>query len=121
MRWLLAGASPSGGGSDLDNCQEEVRRPGQQDPLHQELLSVRHFGAAWVARALMSDGARQIAAEDAGTAVWQAQLSAAVARVRGMQQGGVWRWDDGPMGHPVWMAYQGLSVLRRYALMAHRP
>ncbi|WP_310720069.1 hypothetical protein [Streptomyces lydicus] len=122
VRWLLAGAaSPSGGGSDLDNCQEEVRRPGQEDPLHQELLSVRHFGAAWVARALMTDGARQIAAEDAGAAVWQAQLSAAVARVRGMQQGGVWRWDDGPMGHPVWMAYQGLSVLRRYALMAHRP
>ncbi|USA00180.1 hypothetical protein NCG97_04970 [Streptomyces lydicamycinicus] len=93
----------------------------QEDPLHQELLSVRHFAAAWVARALMTDGARQVAAEEVGLPVWEAQLTAAVARVHGMQQGGVWRWDDGPMGHPVWMAYQGLSVLRRYALMVYRP
>ncbi|WP_244943383.1 hypothetical protein [Streptomyces inhibens] len=122
LRWLLAGASPlSGRASDLDNCQEEVRRPGQEDPLHQELLSVRHFTAAWVARALMTDGARQVAAQGVGLPAWEAQLTAAVARVRGMQRAGVWRWDDGPMGHPVWMAYQGLSVLRRHALMVYRP
>lgn len=122
LRWLLAGAaSPTGAVSDLDNCQEEVRRPGQEDPLHQELLSVRHFSAAWVARALMTDGARQIAAEGVGLAVWEDRLSAAVARVQGMQQAGVWRWDDGPMGHPVWMAYQGLSVLRRHAQLVYRP
>ncbi|MER6306363.1 hypothetical protein [Streptomyces sp. NPDC001657] len=122
LRWLLAGAAlPGAGAGDLANCQEEVRRPGQDDPLHQELLSVRHFGAAWVARALMTDGARQIAAEGVGLPVWEAQLAAAVARVRAVQRGGVWRWDDGPMGNPVWMAYQGLSVLRRYALMSYRP
>ncbi|MFJ6787417.1 hypothetical protein [Streptomyces angustmyceticus] len=122
LRWLLAGpATPTGGVSDLQNCQEEVRRPDQEDPLHQELLSVRHFAAAWVARALMTDGARKVAAEDAGLAAWEAQLTTAVTRVRGMQRGGVWRWDDGPMGHPVWMAYQGLSVLRRHALMVYRP
>ncbi|WP_327687760.1 hypothetical protein [Streptomyces tubercidicus] len=122
LRWLLAGPAASGGGaSDLLNCQEEVRRPVQEDPLHQELLSVRHFAAAWVARALMTDGARQVADGEVGLPVWEAQLTAAVARVHGMQQGGVWRWDDGPMGHPVWMAYQGLSVLRRYALMVYRP
>ncbi|UZJ33186.1 hypothetical protein [Streptomyces endophytica] len=56
-----------------------------------------------------------------GLPAWEAQLGAAVARVRAMQRGGVWRWDDGPMGNPVWMAYQGLSVLRRYALMSYRP
>ncbi|MFG2137931.1 hypothetical protein [Streptomyces sp. NPDC048650] len=116
LRWLLAGGVP-----DLENCQEEVRRPGREDPLHQELLSVRHFGAAWVARALMTDGAGRVAADGVGVVAWQSQLSAAVARVHGMQRGGVWRWDDGPMGHPVWMAYQGLSVLRRHALMVHRP
>ncbi len=116
LRWLLAG-----GAADLDNCQEEVRRPGSDDPLHQELLSVRHFAAAWVARALMTDGARRVAADGAGATAWEAQLRGAVARVSGMQRGGVWRWEDGPMGHPVWMTYQGLSVLRRYALMAHRP
>ncbi|MGW7244791.1 hypothetical protein [Streptomyces decoyicus] len=122
LRWLLAGpATPAGGVADLQNCQEEVRRPDQEDPLHQELLSVRHFAAAWVARALMTDGARKIAAEGVGPAAWEAQLTAAVARVHGMQRGGVWRWDDGPMGHPVWMAYQGLSVLRRHALMVYRP
>ncbi|MEU9112714.1 hypothetical protein AB0D04_13145 [Streptomyces sp. NPDC048483] len=116
LRWLLAS-----GAANLENCQEDVRRPGQEDPLHQELLSVRHFTAAWVARALMTDGARRVAADGAGLPVWEAQLTAAVARVHGMQRGGVWRWDDGPMGHPVWMAYQGLSVLRRHALMVHRP
>ncbi len=122
LRWLLAApATPAGGVADLQNCQEEVRRPDQEDPLHQELLSVRHFAAAWVARALMTDGARKVAAEGVGPAAWEAQLTAAVARVRGMQRGGVWRWDDGPMGHPVWMAYQGLSVLRRHALMVYRP
>ncbi|MEU9118285.1 hypothetical protein AB0C96_00185 [Streptomyces sp. NPDC048506] len=123
LRWLLAGATAPGGfgASDLDNCQEEVRRPVREDPLHQELLSVRHFSAAWVVRALMTDGARQLAAESVGLPAWEGQLAAAVARVWGMQQGGVWRWDDGPMGHPVWMAYQGLSVLRRYALLVHRP
>lgn len=114
-------ATPAGGMTDLQNCQEEVRRPDQEDPLHQELLSVRHFAAAWVARALMTDGARKVAAEDVGLPVWEAQLTTAVARVHGMQRGGVWRWDDGPMGHPVWMAYQGLSVLRRHALMVYRP
>ncbi|AJT62704.3 hypothetical protein [Streptomyces chattanoogensis] len=116
LRWLLAG-----GAADLENCQEDVRRPGREDPLHQELLSVRHFASAWVARALMTDGARRTAADGAGPTAWEAQLTAAVERVSGMQQGGVWRWDDGPMGHPVWMAYQGLSVLRRHALMVHRP
>ncbi len=122
LRWLLAGpATPAGGVADLQNCQEEVRRPDQEDPLHQELLSVRHFAAAWVARALMTDGARKVAAEGVGLPAWEAQLTAAVARVHGMQRGGVWRWDDGPMGHPVWMAYQGLSVLRRHALMVYRP
>lgn len=121
LRWLLAGAALPGGAFDLDDCQEEVRRPGQEDPWHQELLSVRHFSAAWVARALMTDGARKIAAEGVGLPVWEERLTAAVARVRGMQQGGVWRWDEGPMGHPVWMTYQGLSVLRRHALMVYRP
>ncbi|MFF4952244.1 hypothetical protein ACWC2K_14805 [Streptomyces chattanoogensis] len=116
LRWLLAG-----GAADLENCQEDVRRPGREDPLHQELLSVRHFASAWVARALMTDGARRAAADGAGPTAWEAQLTAAVERVSGMQRGGVWRWDDGPMGHPVWMAYQGLSVLRRHALMVHRP
>ncbi|MFE0190061.1 hypothetical protein [Streptomyces sp. NPDC058989] len=121
LRWLLAGAAAPDGAADLDNCQEEVRRPGREDPLHQELLSVRHFSAAWVARALMTDAARKVATEGAGPQVWEERLAAAVARVRGMQQGGVWRWDDGAMGHPVWMAYQGLSVLRRHALLVYRP
>ncbi|MFF4607160.1 hypothetical protein ACFY12_31050 [Streptomyces sp. NPDC001339] len=121
LRWLLAGAVAGGAMPDLDNCQEEVRRPDQEDPLHQELLSVRHFSAAWVARALMTDGARRTAAEEVGPEAWEGYLATAVARVRSMQRGGVWRWEDGPMGHPVWMAYQGLSVLRRYALLVHRP
>ncbi|MFJ6748580.1 hypothetical protein ACIQNI_10370 [Streptomyces sp. NPDC091266] len=122
LRWLLAGPAPlSGGSPDLENSQEDLRRPGLEDPLHRELLSVRHFAAAWVARALMTDGARQIAADGVGLPVWEAQLTTAVARVYGMQQDGVWRWDDGPMGHPVWMAYQGLSVLRRHAQMVYRP
>ncbi|MCZ1006034.1 hypothetical protein O1L68_03745 [Streptomyces lydicus] len=97
LRWLLAGpATPAGGMTDLQNCQEEVRRPDQEDPLHQELLSVRHFAAAWVARALMTDGARKVAAEGVGLPAWEAQLTTAVARVHGMQRGGCGGGTTGP-------------------------
>ncbi|SFD49262.1 hypothetical protein [Streptomyces aidingensis] len=74
---------------------------------------VRHFTAGWVARALMAvpappeDPALRRAAE--------ACLRSAVARVRVEQRGGVWEWGDDREHRPIWMTYQGISVLIAHA------
>ncbi|GAA1360740.1 hypothetical protein ACFPK5_05050 [Streptomyces beijiangensis] len=122
IRWLLScpqeehTACP-----DLANKYGVVRRRSPLDPDQREQLTVRHFGAAWLARALMSTGAREVAAEDLHEDVWQRQLAGAVGSVWAQQQDGIWRWADGDLDRPLWMTYQGLSVLRRHALLVYRP
>ncbi|WP_329125731.1 hypothetical protein [Streptomyces sp. NBC_01465] len=122
IRWLLScPAAEHTDCSDLANKYGVVRRRSPHDPDQREQLTVRHFGAAWVARALMSTGARELAAADQREDVWQRQLTGAVAAVWAQQQEGIWRWSDGDLDRPLWMTYQGLSVLRRHALLVYRP
>ena len=90
-------------GLDLTSTDEQIRRPvagGEVDALF-----VGHFTAAWVARALM--------AVDPGPGTSRA-LGTAVRRVLAEQRDGVWRWHDS--SRPIWMTYQGVTVLRAYAL-----
>jgi hypothetical protein len=41
-------------------------------------------------------------------------LEEAMHRVRSSCHDGLWKWDDGD--RPLWMTYQGASVLRDYAM-----
>jgi hypothetical protein len=92
---------------DLANRSEEIRRPVVGDS-HLDLLSVQHFTAAWVARALLS-------VQSIGVPESEALLFNAVRQVWLAQRGGIWNWEEN--GRPVWMTYQGLCVLRDYAML----
>lgn len=92
-------------------------------------LLVRHFTAALVAKALL--GVEPMPAADppadpadpalALVAQRRAHLAAAVSRVWELQQEGVWEWDDDRQRRPVWMTYQGLSVLAAHAVHSCGP
>jgi hypothetical protein len=91
---------------DLANQTEQIRRfipNGDWDT-----ITIRHFTAAWVARALLLTPPDDSDAllENAMRQVWRACRD------------GLWEWDDGE--HPVWMSYQGASVTRDYALRSFR-
>jgi hypothetical protein len=100
LRWLVAKGS-------LENQTEQIRRP--MTAHHWDSATVRHFTAAWVARALLETSASDIVGaekllDDAVRMVWQSY------------QGGAWEWEDRDC--PVWMTYQGACVLRDYAMRA---
>jgi len=84
---------------------EQIRRTLHTD--RYESLTVRHFTAALAAKALLCPEAAGIEGRDA-------MLIEAVREVWSEQNGGLWQWDNGE--HPLWMTYQGLSVLHGYAL-----
>jgi hypothetical protein len=86
---------------DLAFDEEQIRRPHRGDV---DALYVGHFTAAWVARALMLDGRHLTDPEP---------LTTAVRAILAHQEKGVWKWRD---REPIWMAYQGISVLQRYIL-----
>jgi hypothetical protein len=86
---------------DLTFSEEQIRRPHMDDV---DALYVGHFTAAWVARALILDGRHLTDPEP---------LTSAVREVLARQEKGVWKWRD---REPIWMAYQGVSVLRQYVL-----
>ena len=65
-------------------------------------LTVRHFTAAWVARALLLASAIDL--PEAGIL-----LIEAVRRVWQTHRDGYWEWNDNE--RPVWMAYQAVCVL----------
>jgi len=94
--WLNAGTF--GFGPDY----EELRRSVVGGV---EGLYIGHFTAAWVARALM---AHRIEADV------ESRLADVMAEVVKHQKNGVWTWTDGRK--PLWMMYQGLVVVRQYAL-----
>ncbi|MEW9549519.1 hypothetical protein [Nonomuraea sp. NPDC050783] len=85
---------------DLSNGRERLRR---QEGMQHETLTIDHFTAAWVAKALLICGDPDPVA-----------LRRAVAAVLAQQENGIWQWEQGP--RPIWMTYQGLSVIRDYAM-----
>lgn len=88
---------------DLSGTEEQIRRPHQDEI---DGLYVYHFTPAWVARALMLEGHDPMRSDP---------LRAAVQAVVRSQERGTWRWHD---MEPIWMAYQGVSVLRDFGLRA---
>jgi len=90
--------------TDLAVQSEQIRRThnGESD-----VLVVNHFTPAWVARALMLEGQDPLRSEP---------LRDAVGAVVERQERGVWKWVD--HREPVWMAYQGVSVLRDFGIRA---
>jgi Trypsin len=99
VRWLRA----DGG---LDNQTEQIRRfVAENKPW--ETLTIRHFTAAWVARALLLAPA---ASQPAGDSL----LDEAMRRVWQSFHEGLWQWENGE--RPVWMSYQGASVARDFAM-----
>jgi hypothetical protein len=122
IRWLLACPGPAHDGcEDLESGHESVRRPHPVDASRHEVLSVRHFSAAWVMRALLTPGARETAAEEGLDAAWHEMLAGAAASVWRQQSDGIWTWDGDDLAHPLWMTYQGLSVLRAHAVWMYQP
>jgi hypothetical protein len=99
VQWLASRNS-------LGSHTEQIRR-FVSDTQPWELVTIGHFTAAWVARALL-------AASPEDTPEANALLSEAVRRVWDSQRNGVWESED--HGGPVWMTYQGARVLRDYAL-----
>ncbi|MGW3145305.1 hypothetical protein ACWDG1_11625 [Streptomyces sp. NPDC001177] len=130
IRWLLAcPAAAHDGCPDLANRREEVRRPHPDDTGHHEVLNVRHFTAAWVLRALLTPGARELAREEGLEREWQDRLNGAAAAVWAGQTDGIWSWTRDGAGlaatedlhQPMWMTYQGLSALRAHAVWMYQP
>jgi hypothetical protein len=80
----------------------------------QDLMNVCHFTAAWVARALLATTLTSSPTpEDAPL------LDEAVHEVWRPFAGGFWEWEAGD--RPLWMAYQGASVIRDYAMRLWAP
>ena len=88
---------------ELLDTDEQLRRPvGDGDV---DALFIGHFTAAWTARALLTSEephAHQVA------------LRRALRIVIDSQRQGIWRWHDDST--PIWMTYQGISVVRDYIL-----
>lgn len=124
-RWFLACPdAPHDTCPDLGNLREDIRRPRTDDPSRHEVLNVRHFTAAWVARALLSPGAWEVARADGLDTQWRERVEGAAAAVRAGQTAGVWTWDAGyttGLRQPMWMTYQGLSALRAHAVWMYQP
>ncbi|MFF3644291.1 hypothetical protein [Streptomyces sp. NPDC002564] len=122
IRWLLSCPGPAHDGcEDLESVHETVRRPHPVDASRHEVLSVRHFAAAWLVRALLTADAPAIAADENGPAAWQEMLSGAAACVWRRQDNGIWTWDGVDLAYPLWMTYQGLSALRAHAVWMYQP
>jgi len=95
---------------ELANVTEQIRRIVTE--YHWDSLTVKHFTAAWVARALL-------AASPSGQPEADVALTAAVRKVWRAQRDGAWEWDD--RDRPLWMMYQGAAVMREYALRVCPP
>ncbi|WP_165985335.1 hypothetical protein [Streptomyces sp. YIM 98790] len=96
---------------EFEHQTEHLRRFGAGGPTDHTFI--RHFTAGWVARALMAAPAPP--EDPALRRATEACLRSAVARVRAEQRGGVWEWGDDREHRPIWMTYQGISVLIAHA------
>lgn len=122
IRWLLSCPGPAHDGcDDLESGHETVRRPHPVDASRHEVLSVRHFSAAWVVRALLTPDVPAVAADEEREATWQEMLSGSAACVWRQQDNGIWTWDGVDLAYPLWMTYQGLSALRAHAVWMYQP
>ncbi|MBC2904453.1 terpene cyclase/mutase family protein [Streptomyces sp. PSKA01] len=125
IRWLLSCPdAPHDTCLDLENLYEEVRRPRTDDPSRHEVLNVRHFTASWLARALLSPGALEIARAEGLQDELRVRLEGAVAAVWAGQTDGIWYWGRGAgteVRRPISMTYQGLSALRTHAVWLYQP
>jgi hypothetical protein len=101
VRWLIRRG-------DLANSTEQIRR--ELAGIRPESLTVKHFTAAWVARALMAGDATALPGG-------REALEAAVRLVWASRAGALWQWER--QDEPLWMTYQGLSVVRDYVLEGH--
>ncbi|MFE4263730.1 hypothetical protein [Streptomyces sp. NPDC056883] len=90
---------------DLRTTDEQLRRPVGDGTV--DVLVIGHFTAAWVARALMLPITHELPSS-------QERLRTAVAEVLRGCDNGTWRWHD--QTRPIWMTYQGATVLRDFAL-----
>lgn len=102
LRWLVSNG-------DLANQTEHIRRDVPE--FRSESLVVKHFTAAWVARALMS--VEKDRYEGSGDL-----LREAIENVYLTQRDGIWEWDN--KEQPIWMTYQGVVTLRLRALRTSR-
>jgi hypothetical protein len=98
IRWLIKR-------NEMPRQTEQIRRTLSEQ--RNESLTVRHFTAAWVVNAMLCP-------EAAGAAGRDELLGNAIRQVRSARSNEVWEWDNGE--HPLWMTYQGLAALHRYAL-----
>jgi hypothetical protein len=88
---------------EFTNTDEQLRRPVSGGVV--DALFIGHFSAAWTARALMAADHLDI-----NTLALRRSMTAVLES----QDHGVWHWHDG--SRPIWMTYQGASVLRDYLL-----
>ena len=85
---------------DLHNTYEAVERPVNGRP---EPVTVRHFTAAWVVKALTSAGvpAAHPAVSHAVAQIWSSY---------GGDTAALWAWDNGDL--PIWMTFDAIEALR---------
>ena len=104
VRWLVAHRA-------LDNQTEQIRRFVGEDQ-QWDTLTVRHFTAAWVAKALLLAPASESPEGDV-------LLIDSIRRIWLSYRDGYWVWNDEE--RPIWMAYQAASVLREFAIRTCAP
>jgi Trypsin-like peptidase domain len=104
VRWLASNRR-------LEHQTEQIRR-FVEDNEPWDTLTVRHFTAAWVARALLLAAPTDVPEADT-------LLIDAVRRVWQDYRDGYWEWDDNE--RPIWMTYQGACVLRHFGIRTSGP
>jgi hypothetical protein len=104
-RWLISRR-------DLSNKTEQIRRQVVGEDYRADGLMVRHFTAAWVARALLLAPPAEFPTADG-------LLTDAIHGIWGNYRDGYWEWEMGE--RPVWMTYQSACVLRDFALRTSTP
>jgi hypothetical protein len=103
-RWLVSRR-------DLGDQTEQIRRFVADDHPW-DTLTLRHFTAAWVARALLLAPLAEFSGADA-------LLTDAIRGIWGNYRDGYWEWEG--RERPLWMSYQSACVLRDFALRTSTP
>jgi hypothetical protein len=87
---------------DLNPAFELIDRPLDDSGDNLEKVSVRHFTAAWVVKALVSVGipATHPSIRNAVTHIWNSYTDDAT---------GLWRWENGDL--PIWMTFDAVDAL----------
>lgn len=97
---------------DLGNLTDQIRREVVGEKSRMDSLTVHHFTAGWLARALLLTTPEEFPAADE-------LLGDAIRTIWRNYRDGYWVWE---MGYrPLWMAYQSACVLRDYALRTSVP